>query len=111
MMPLCKWHNSTARNGVAFTQRETRMLRLRGYMEGDSGTTFMMRYENANQYTVLYRDEENGGWSFRAIEGGEKVDPERELLSRTMNDGHALEFAIFEKRDQRFFLVSAQLAA
>ena len=43
LMPLCSWHNSTARNGVAFTHDETEMLLLTGYMNCDTALTFSLR--------------------------------------------------------------------
>ena len=43
LMPLCKWHNSTRRDGTAFAHEKTRMLKLSGYMEGDLAATFAAR--------------------------------------------------------------------
>lgn len=34
LMPLCKWHNSTSRDGVAFEHTETKMLRTDGVYGG-----------------------------------------------------------------------------
>lgn len=43
LMPLCKWHNSKGRDGTPFAHKETRMLKLSGYMEGDIAATFAAR--------------------------------------------------------------------
>jgi hypothetical protein len=43
LMPLCKWHNHIARNGIAFQHEKTRLLRLFGYMQGEPKATFMAR--------------------------------------------------------------------
>ena len=43
LMPLCSWHNSTARNGVAFKHTKTEMLLLTGYMNCDTALTFSLR--------------------------------------------------------------------
>ena len=43
LMPLCKWHNNIARNGIAFQHEKTRMLKLFGYMQGEPLATFVAR--------------------------------------------------------------------
>jgi len=48
LMPLCSWHNSTARNGVAFKHTETEMLLLTGYMNCDTALTFSLRQEETD---------------------------------------------------------------
>jgi len=48
LMPLCSWHNSTARNKVAFKHTKTKMLKLSGYMNCDTPLTFALRKEGKN---------------------------------------------------------------
>jgi hypothetical protein len=43
LMPLCYWHNNSARNGVAFQHTNTYMLQLSGYMQGELAATFLAR--------------------------------------------------------------------
>ncbi len=43
LMPLCHWHNNTGRDGTPFRLRQTRMLRLLGYMQGDTYASFAAR--------------------------------------------------------------------
>ena len=43
LMPLCHWHNSTGRDGMPFKHRQTRMLRLLGYMQDDTYASFAAR--------------------------------------------------------------------
>ena len=48
LMPLCSWHNSTARNRVAFTHTKNKMLLLTGYMNCDTALTFSLRQEGTD---------------------------------------------------------------
>lgn len=41
LMPLCSWHNSKARDHMAFEHTETRMLKLFGYMQEEPRATFL----------------------------------------------------------------------
>lgn len=43
LMPLCHWHNSTARDRTAFQHQQTRMLRLSGYLKGEFFGSFIAR--------------------------------------------------------------------
>ena len=69
LMPLCYWHNSTARNGVAFEHEETKMILLSGYMQGEPAITFMMRSRHGSQqpFSLLFLDENDGLWKLRNL--------------------------------------------
>lgn len=54
LMPLCKWHNSTARNGKAFSHTKTSMLKLTGFMQGDIAATFKARLDNGDAFSIVY---------------------------------------------------------
>ncbi len=54
LMPLCSWHNNTARDGVAFDHAETRMLQLTGYDPGELRVTFELRLPSNQPYAVLF---------------------------------------------------------
>lgn len=62
LMPLCSWHNSTRRNGVAFEHTQTKMLKLTGFMEGDSPITFRLRQPSLEPFALLLFDEDNQEW-------------------------------------------------
>lgn len=53
LMPLCHWHNSTARDRYPFEHDETKMLELSGYMEGDSLVTFLARSPEGPDYQLI----------------------------------------------------------
>ena len=53
LMPLCKWHNSTRRDGTPFEHEETEMLQLSGYMEGDIAVTFTARLPGDASYRLV----------------------------------------------------------
>ena len=60
LMPLCKWHNSTARNSVAFSLNNDLILELSGYMESESPAMFALRLPSDKPYAALKLI--NGGW-------------------------------------------------
>jgi len=62
LMPLCSWHNSTARNGKPFQHDETLMLKLTGYMQGDTPALFQARLRAPEPYSLLYLDADAGKW-------------------------------------------------
>lgn len=53
LMPLCKWHNSTARDKTPFEHYETRMLELSGYLEGELAATFEARMPGDAEYRLV----------------------------------------------------------
>jgi hypothetical protein len=53
LMPLCGWHNSTARNEEPFEHEETRMLELSGYMERDLAETFLARMPGDAEFRLV----------------------------------------------------------
>ncbi|MCB1206944.1 MAG: hypothetical protein KDN18_22010 [Verrucomicrobiae bacterium] len=53
LMPLCKWHNSTQRDGTPFEHEETTMLELSGFMEGELAATFAARMPGDAEYRLV----------------------------------------------------------
>jgi hypothetical protein len=53
LMPICYWHNNPARDGVRFFHTETRMLKLTGYMEGETALTFAARFDSNRPFSFL----------------------------------------------------------
>lgn len=76
LMPLCKWHNSTSKNGVAFTHSKTCMLQLAGYMQAEPAATFMARFDGKEAGAIVYLSGE--GLTYRAL-------PEAGLKSSAMS--------------------------
>ncbi len=54
LMPLCKWHNSTSKNGIAFTHSKTCMLQLAGYMQSEPAATFLARFDAKEAGAIVY---------------------------------------------------------
>ena len=65
LMPLCSWHNSTARNGQAFQHTQTQMLELSGYMQGEAAATFLARMPGEAPLSLVFLG--NEGLSYRKI--------------------------------------------
>jgi hypothetical protein len=104
LMPLCKWHNSTARNGTAFSHSETRMLKLTGFMEGDVAITFTLRLGNVNEYTLLFLDPSSNSWAYRDLSDSERKDTESESLMPMSAGLNSQDYAIFERRGDHFYI-------
>lgn len=80
LMPLCKWHNSTSKNGIAFSHSQTCMLQLSGYMQAEPAATFMARFEAKGASSIVYLSSE--GLDFRPfLEAGLKGAAMPELLN------------------------------
>ncbi len=58
LMPLCKWHNNPARNGVAFTHEKTFMLRLTGYLQSEIAATFMARMPSEETHALVFASDD-----------------------------------------------------
>jgi hypothetical protein len=65
LMPLCSWHNNTARNGQVFEHTQTKMLELSGYMQGEPAATFLARMSGEAPLSLVFLGEE--GLSYRNI--------------------------------------------
>jgi hypothetical protein len=53
LMPLCTWHNSTARNHQPFSPSPKVMLKLTGYMQAELAATFVARLPTDAPYTLV----------------------------------------------------------
>ena len=110
LMPLCKWHNSTARDCTAFSHNKTKMLKLTGFMEGDSAITFALRLENSNAYTLLYFDRSNTSWAYRELSTSERQTMKSESLMPMSAGVTRQEYAIFERRGDRFYIEHSNIS-
>lgn len=99
LMPLCYWHNSTARDGKRFEHSETKMLRLVGYMQGEILESFVTRLPAPERFTMLYFEHQANQWKhqnlsvaeLRSVEsksfnGEDASNPLRVLLERSGGD-------------------------
>jgi hypothetical protein len=110
LMPLCKWHNSPARNGIAFEHTETRMVELTGFMEGDSAVTFAMRLPSEEQHSLLYFDRSNGYWKYTNLAKETASNLNAKLLSAQVGTiDAAQEYVLFERRNDRYFVIDTSL--
>lgn len=110
LMPLCKWHNSTGRDGTAFEHSETRMLQLSGFMEGDSAVTFAMRLPSDEQFSLLHYDRANGTWEFSKLSREKALGFNAQPLSTLVDVAKpAQDYALFERKGDRYFVVDTNL--
>lgn len=79
IMPLCAWHNNPARNGKPFEHTKTTMVKLTGFMEGDTPLTFMMRLPSTEKYSVLFIDPETNKLDIKNM-------PDNEVLNQNLRE-------------------------
>lgn len=60
LMPLCSWHNSKSRDGMAFEHVETQMLKLFGYMQHEPLATFSARMASSAKFALVPLTERDG---------------------------------------------------
>ena len=65
LMPLCAWHNSTARDEKNFKHDKTKMLELGGFMEGQNAFTFHARRKDLGEYRILHQEAQ--GWAIDQV--------------------------------------------
>lgn len=110
LMPLCKWHNSTGRDGVAFEHAEIRMLQLKGFMEGDSAVTFAARLPSDMPYSLLYFDRGEGGWEEKKLSGEKALGFNDNALAAAVGDAEpGGAFVLLERRGDLFFVANTNL--
>jgi hypothetical protein len=102
LMPLCKWHNSTNRDGTPFEHEQTEMLELSGFMEGDIAATFAARMPGDAAYRLV--SVEGDGVAarpqlhlFDARAAGAAL-PASSLLFRRVEEDGAVRFVIEDAR-------------
>lgn len=110
LMPLCKWHNSTSRNGHAFELTQSRILKLYGYMQGELSLTFMARMPSAAPFSLIY--ETNGAWHTRPVTDAEAGGSTKAML--TLDDEpaparHILLRRLEHEGETRFQLEDVQM--
>lgn len=103
LIPLCKWHNSTSRDGIAFAHSKTKVLKLLGFMQGDSVITFRMRMENES--TLLFLHPNRKYWISRNLSDGENQANVIASLKSISPTPNIQEYAIFEKQDDGFYKI------
>lgn len=95
LMPLCKWHNNTARNKQNFKhQNKDNMLELSGYMEDELAVTFMIRLPSNKPYALLYDTGE--GWAFEDLSEEQAENLEAEVFSK-INIAQTKEYVLIQR--------------
>ena len=94
LMPLCKWHNSTSKDGILFDHTETAMLQLTGYMVGELAVTFRLRMPNAAPYALLYYA--NGAWDYQDLSAGAAAEVKAGRLPATL-PGEVNHYVLIER--------------
>ena len=110
LMPLCYWHNHTARNHKAFEHEETTMLELTGFMEGETPITFLMRLPADEQGVLLYFDDTAQSWQFKKLDKIPTSTSAVGLFSGISTRADpAAEYAMLEKTDGGYRIVKSKL--
>lgn len=115
LMPLCKWHNSTARNGHPFTLTNPRILKLYGYMLDDLAVTFAARMPSDAAFSLIY--EAGGAWHTQPVgtDAGARASSAKALLSRPGGPGASARHILFRRvegeteGETRFVIEDAQI--
>lgn len=90
LMPLCSWHNSTRRNGMRFEHSATKMLRLSGFMLGDSPITFSLRQRSKEQFALLFYDTQDKRWRIKNIDTDAPSEVEQASIGNSDRPSPAL---------------------
>jgi len=110
LMPLCYWHNHTARNYKAFEHEETTMLELTGFMEGETPITFLMRLPANEEGVLLYFDSTAQSWQFKKLDKIQGSTSEVELFSRIEDLAEpTTKYAMLQKVDGGYRIVKSRL--
>lgn len=67
LMPLCSWHNHTARDGVQFEHSNTKMLQLTGFLQGELASTFELRRPSEKPFALLEFDSDSKEWKHQNL--------------------------------------------
>jgi hypothetical protein len=105
LMPLCSWHNNSARDGVAFSHTETEMLQLSGYMQSELALTFIARLPSDNPFSIIYEGDEE--WETQTLSAEKRTDEAAlQLPGRTVK-GLPRHYVLLrqEERDGKVFYV------
>lgn len=110
LMPLCSWHNSTARDGMIFQHTQTQMLKLSGYMQSEPAATFLARMpgeaplslvflgDNGLSYRNIVDEAEAPAKTLAAIDGPSAAAGGPFLLLRQHSDGDTVTYTIEDSR-------------
>ena len=107
LMPLCSWHNSKARDGIAFERTETRMLKLFGYMEEEPRATFSARLDSDEEFALVpLIDRDGAGLLFPPRMGNQRAQMLDQILS---SDPEEPDFFVLmqqhEEEGQKFYSI------
>lgn len=112
LMPLCSWHNSKGRDGVAFTHTSTLMLKLSGYMQRELAASFMARLPSEERYSIIYAVEDE--WKNANLTAPQADAAKSGELSDDVLLCSPEQFVLLERvehdEDSRYIVVESQLA-
>lgn len=111
LMPMCFWHNSTARDGTAFSHpAASNVLELSGYMQPEPAATFIARMPGAEPYALVGVEGEElvaqkiGAAEVQALRAGVKLmsggkaTPDYYLLFRQIEEDGVTRYVIEEAK-------------
>ncbi len=90
LMPLCSWHNSTARDEMNFTHSKDRMIKLSGYMEEELASTFVARFASTEPYALIYYDRSAGNWTHQNLSKQQALNADSTFgLGNSVSDAYS----------------------
>ena len=111
LMPLCSWHNSKGRDGVAFTHANTLMLKLSGYMHSELTASFMARLPSEERFAIIYAS--GNEWKNANLTDNQASDAKSGELSEDVLMLKSGQFVLLERvghdDDLRYIVAKSQL--
>ncbi|NOR62183.1 MAG: hypothetical protein GQ535_06790 [Rhodobacteraceae bacterium] len=98
LMPLCKWHNNTARDDTAFSHTNTLMLLLTGYMQGELAVSFMARLPSNEPFSLAYSSD--GHWQHKNLSEPEATEIKTSGVSSNLLNCKLEHYVLLERNVQ-----------
>ena len=106
LMPLCKWHNNSARNGKKFEHTSQKMIELSGYNESDTATTFLARVPGPEAFSIVYQARDKH--KTEHIDESRAHSAVRDGVRTAFYDASADHFILFKRvtlKDKPYFII------
>lgn len=97
LMPMCKWHNSKARDGVLFSHTDSNMLKLSGYLQGELAATFQARLPSDERFAIVYFSEADNEWEYTKLTDEQIADVDSSGLPCVIADLKIKYYVLFER--------------
>ena len=111
LMPLCSWHNSKARDGVAFQHDKTLVLKLSGFMQSEIAASFMARLPSEESFAIVYSS--GGRWENANLTAQQAAAVEAGNLPSVLKLKEPSPYVLLERKERenqsRYFVRKSDL--